>query len=671
MQSLTWYIKRLQTMSLGELARRTKFLMRDQADRYRIALNLYPSNKSKHPLDVQPGFRVSDIEVGEWVSTGANDQEIGWLKAVVARADEILDHRFSFFNLKDCYLGDPIDWNKDHESGKQAPLRFAPSVNYRDFQVTGDAKVVWEPNRHHQLVVLGRAYCVSGNIHYAEEVVKQIESWWEQCPFGMGMNWRSPLELAIRLINWIWAFDLIRDCGVVTPEFKSQLLHSVYLHLWEITRKYSYGSSANNHLIGEATGVFVGTSYFQGLQNAEKWRDDSYEILEREIIAQTYPDGCTREHAFGYHLFVLQFFLLAGIVARKIEKDFTGAYWKRLEKMFEFLAAMIDGGPPAMFGDSDDGYVLDLGGDRDDLCGLLSIGAVLFSRPDFKELTRGDSEPTVWLLGPSSRETFGTIQAGSKKSSLVSKAFPESGHYLLQCGQRGSGNEISVLFDCGDLGYKSIAAHGHADALSFTLRAFGVDVFVDPGTYDYFRYPEWRNYFRSTRAHNTVVVDDSDQSVMFGPFLWGNRSKAQCIDWNPTLGGGRVVGEHDGYMRLKDPVMHRRTLNLDAGSRVLTIRDEIMAKESHEIGIYFHLSEECLISSRQSNQYEIHVKGRKVTVETDLNLSTETLEGAKNPIEGWVSRYYHIKVPSTSIVGRGIYDGYTSLVCRVIMDSCG
>jgi hypothetical protein len=643
--------------------------MRDQADRYRIALNLYPSNKSKHPLDVQPGFQVSDIRVGEWTSARAGDQGIEWLNEVLRRADKILEHRFNFFNLKDRYLGDPIDWNKDHESGKQAPLRSAPSINYRDLWITGDAKVVWEPNRHHQLVVLGRAYRVSGNTHYAEEIVKQIESWWEQCPFGMGMNWRSPLELAIRLINWIWAFDLIRDCGVVTPEFKSELLRSVYFHLWEITRKYSYGSSANNHLIGEAAGVFVGTSYFQGLQNAEKWRDDSYEILEREIIAQTYPDGCTREQAFGYHLFVLQFFLFAGIVARKIEKDFTEAYWKRLEKMFEFSTAMIEGGSPTMFGDCDDGYVLDLGGKKDSLYGLLSIGAVLFNRPDFKELARSYSEPTFWLLGPSSRETFDAIRAGSNQGSLISKAFPDSGYYLLQCGQKGSGNEISVLFDCGDLGYKSIAAHGHADVLSFTLRAFGKDIFVDPGTYDYFSFPEWRNYFRSTRAHNTVVVDDSEQSVMLGLFMWGDRGKGRCIDWNPTLGGGRVVGEHDSYMRLKDPVMHRRTLDLDAGSRVLTIRDEIRAKGSHEIGIYFHLSEECVISNIQSNHYEIDVKSRKITLELDTRMSVETLKGNEDPIGGWISRGYHRKFPSTSIIGRSIFHGYTSFICRIIMGS--
>src|SRR5262249_12423173 len=151
-------------------------------------------------------------------------------------------------------------------------------------------------------------------------------------------------------------------------------------------------------------------------------------------------------------------------------------------------------------------------------------------------------------------------------------ALPESGHYLLQVGHRGRGDLVSVVFDCGDLGFKSIAAHGHADALSFTLRAFGSALFVDPGTYYYFTYPDCRSYLRSTKAHTTVAVEGLDQSVMLGPFLWGARAQARCVAWEPRKQGGKVIGEHDGYTRLTDPVLHRRTLELDGHSRILSIQ---------------------------------------------------------------------------------------------------
>jgi hypothetical protein len=129
-------------------------------------------------------------------------------------------------------------------------LNFAESIDYRDFAVTGDAKYVWEPSRHHHLVVLGRAYRASGDPSFADALVEQLGSWLDQSPYGRGMNWRSPLELGIRLINWVWALDLIGESRLLTEGLRTRVLRAIHLHLWDITRKYSRGSSANNHRIG-------------------------------------------------------------------------------------------------------------------------------------------------------------------------------------------------------------------------------------------------------------------------------------------------------------------------------------------------------------------------------------------------------------------------------------
>lgn len=101
------------------------------------------------------------------------------------------------------------------------------------------------------------------------------------------MNWRSPLELAIRLINWVWAIDLIRESGLYSGDFRTRLLDSVWAHLHEVARKYSQGSSANNHRIGEAAGVFVGASYFADLPDSNRLSEEAREILTEEILAQT------------------------------------------------------------------------------------------------------------------------------------------------------------------------------------------------------------------------------------------------------------------------------------------------------------------------------------------------------------------------------------------------
>jgi hypothetical protein len=650
-------------MSLGEILWRVKSLVRDSIDRYRFQFNMYPSRsrffQSAHPADGF-GFRTS----GASNAGDASAIPAEWKQALIRQADRISAHRFSFFDLDDVFLGDPIDWNRDHAHAIQAPLGYSQSIDYRDFRVTGDCKLVWEPNRHHHLVVLGRAFCATGDRRYAIEAVAQIQSWMGQCPFGKGMNWRSPLELGIRLINWVWVVDLIRESGLIEGEFRSRLMHCVYLHLWEITRKYSKGSSANNHLVGEAAGVFVASSFFPDMPNASKWRDESSHLLTREILAQTYSDGCTREQAFGYHLFTLQLFLVAAVVGRSTGREFQQSYWSRMEKMFAFAAAMLEGGGNVpLFGDCDDGYALDLGGRSNELRSWLGVAAILFNRSDFKTMSGGFPETAHWLLGAQSRQAFDSIPT-APVTHIGSREFPDSGYYLLQCGAERRGRPaVSVVFDCGELGYTSIAAHGHADALSFTLRVDGHDVFVDPGAYDYFTHPAWRSYFRSTWAHNTVVVDHVDQSVMVGPFMWGQRAESRCLTWQPDpQGGGRIVAEHDGYSRLEDPVIHRRSLELSPDTRRLTIEDVLTATSAHSLAIVFHCSEQCGVQKKDSHTLSIALSQFTLVMELDERLDVAVITGSQHPIRGWTSRGYHRKAMAATIVAQGRVSGSSAFV---------
>ena len=661
MQTWRWYLSRLRAMPPREIAWRVKGVLRDQADRWLLA------RRQRH----RP--------IGELVSAGSGDKHVrlnyrptdgefnpAWRQRLIEKADRIAEGRLSFFDLNDVSLGEPIDWHRDHKRGMSAPRTFAPAIDYRDVTIAGDCKFVWEPNRLHQLVVLGQAYRLTGDARYAAAAVSQVESWLGENPYGIGMNWRSPLELAIRIINLAWLVDLIADSGLIVGPFRERLLNAAHLHLWEIARKFSRGSSANNHLVGEAAGVFVGASYFAELAQSPGWRQVSRQILCEEILNQTYPDGGPREQAFGYHLFILQFFLVAGWVGRLTGQDFPKAYWDRLERMFEFAAAMIEAGPESgcNFGDGDDGYVLDLGGDRGDARPWLAVGAVLFDQPRLAAVAGEFSAAGAWLLGSAGRAKFESIAASRRCDTLCSQAFPDSGYYLLQHGSAGPGDGASVLFDCGPLGLGQLAAHGHADALSFTLRVGGREILVDPGTFDYFSYPEWRNYFRSTAAHNAVVIDEQNQSQMLGRFQWGRRAAAKCIEWQPTPQGGRVVGEHDGYRALRDPAVHRRTVELDGGAGRLLIRDEIIAKGRHEVAACFHFAESCRVIAVSANTYQIDVDGAGAapmlfTVPAQLTVSV--LRGSDDPPGGWVSRGYHQKRPATTLVCRGQSQGNARL----------
>ncbi len=662
MQTLEWYVRRLRSMTPQEILWRAGTAARGSVDRLRHGLGMRPGGGRRFAagagLVAPPPFRVP----GE---RPHGDQAPAWIDRLRSAADEVAAHRLSFFNLRSQFLGDPIDWHRDHWLQKSAPVVYAPTIDYRDTREAGDCKLVWEPNRHHQLVVLARAWRATGERRYADAVLAQLDSWLRANPFGAGMNWRSSLELGIRLINWVWALDLVRDAGPIDADLRRRLLESVYLHCWTNARSYSRGSSANNHLIGEAAGVYVATAYFPDMPGATRWRSQARAILLRELLRQSYPSGCTREQAIGYQMFVLEFYVACGLVARWSGEDFPPEYWQRVEQMIAFLGELLDGGDTLpFFGDADDGCVLDLGRAARDPRDLLAIGAILFGRADFKASAGALREPAWWLFGAAGARTYDAL-APVVAAALPSRAYADAGYYLLQCGNHSGTDRISVLFDCGEHGLGPIAAHGHADALSFVLRAFGTDVFVDPGTYDYFTYPAWRSYFRSTRAHNTVELDGVDQSTMLGPFMWGQRARSRCLEWQAAGDIAAVRGEHDGYMRLAAPALHRRSLRLDAATRTLTIDDEIVSPGAHQLALHFHLAEHCRIEPPAGQRCRIRVGAHHVTLTVDPALELAVLPSSENPIQGWVSRGYHHKVAAPLLVARGRSSGTTRLRCTI------
>lgn len=645
-------------MSARELAWRAGHKLRDSLDRR--ALRRPPLLPSRCKSNVH-----SQTIARPW-STGALPAAADWPSRAAGRAERLLQHRFELFDLTRLDVGPSIDWNYEYKARKSTPRCFAADIDYRDFDVAGDAKFVWELNRHHHWVVLGRAFRWTGDRRYAEELARQLDSWIDQCPFGVGLNWRSPLELAIRLINWTWASELIRPSGCLNGARGARLLTAVHQQIREIARNYSRFSSANNHRIGEAAGVFLAASYFADLEGAAQWRAVSRRILLEELDRQVHRDGVHGELATGYHLFVMQFFLLAGLAGRNAGDDFPAEYWSRLERMFDYISALAAGGSALpMFGDADDGYVLDLGAQPGKIAEWLPVGAALFGRADFKAAAPQFSETAYWLLGDEGRARFDGLNVPAAPEELSSRAFPDAGYYLLQHGKRDAHDRISLMFDCGALGFGAIAAHGHADALSFTLRIAGTDVLVDPGTYDYFTYGPWRDYFRSTRAHNTIVIDDADQSQMVGPFLWGARARARCVHWEPSREVSSVSGEHDGYTRLPGAVTHRRTITLDGPAGRITVRDELRGGGAHRAALHLHLAEHCSARPSEQNVFEVGFGPGNVTVSFDPHCALQCCRGAAGDLQptlGWVSRGYHRKSPSITLVAQRDWEERVNMV---------
>ena len=370
MQTLDWYYHRLTRMGAAEILWRVRGAAREAFDLIRLPLGAFPKLSSPAAWSqFSPGIVLRPSHTTLPSTRRA---------VLVAQAESILDNRLSYFQHNDLHLGQPMDWHRDWNQGLSSPLAMCPLVDYRVAHVSGDCKEVWEPNRHHQLVVLARAWHVTKDPRYADGVWAVLRSWLDANPFGHGMNWKSPLELGVRVINWIWALDLVR--GHPCDESLWQRVHAaIHQHVWDLARKFSRGSSANNHLVGEAAGVFVATIWLPHLPKAMELRDLARQILIEEIEKQFHVDGGTREQALGYQFFSIQFFTICALLAQRSGNAMPAVYMQRLRAAYGYLAAFGEGGFDLPFyGDKDDGYVLDLGDGSHNVQAVPALASVLF-----------------------------------------------------------------------------------------------------------------------------------------------------------------------------------------------------------------------------------------------------------------------------------------------------
>ena len=590
-----------------------------------------------------------------WISAWPEDFAPGGYRDA---AEKILAGGFRLF-AHEWTLGFPPDWNRDAATGKRAPLVFGRLLDYRDASLVGNIKYLWEPNRHLELVTLAQAWRLTAEARFAEGCRTLLDSWIAQCPYMHGPNWSSGLELALRLINWSCAWHLLGgDQAVVFrdsrgPDFKDRWLRAVHQHCHFIARHPSLHSSANNHLLGELLGLFIGATTWPCWPESERWREQARQHFEAQALLQNGVDGVNREQAIWYQHEVADMMLLAGLTARENGSDFGAAFWTRLEAMLEFIASCMDvGGHVPALGDSDDAVVVRFSPQPDFRVyhSLLASGAVLFARGDFKHKARVFDDKSRWLLGDAGASTYGATRA-DPSGERVRRSFGVGGYYILG-GEFETAREVRVVFDAAPLGYLAIAAHGHADALAFTLAVSGLPLLIDPGTYVYHTERPWRDHFRGTAAHNTVRVDRLDQSVGAGPFLWSRHARTRCLECELGTSRQRIVAEHDGYRRLRDPVTHRREIVYESAARVLRVTDQLRCSAQHFVEIFWHFAAECRL--RLCGEVALAtLAGVGLKLKWPATLHARLAHGCADPIEGWISPRLGERIPGATLVVSG------------------
>lgn len=656
--SLRWKLNRLAAMDGREIRHRVGQQARTTLERFGF-----------FAAEVPP--RTTDASGRPWVEPLPRQFDAAKYRAA---ADCILDGEFDVFAMRPAQLGFPPQWNRDPKTRILAPLTFGKALNYRDERLVGDIKYLWEPNRHAELLTLAQAWHLTQDQRYADACCTLLDSWFEQCPYALGPHWTSSLEHAMRLISWSFAWHLL---GEQCEPVRERWLTSIYQHCHFIDGHFSRHSSANNHLLGELTGLFIGATTWPFWLESKSWRETALSELQRQALVQNGSDGVNREQAVWYHHEVADMLLVAGLVARANGLELVAEYWQCVEAMLDYVASIMDvGGNVANFGDADDAIVarLDPAQDVHVYRSLLATGAVVFERADLKLKAGAFDDKSRWLLGDRAAEQFAALEAPARP--LPRREFPVAGYYVLG-SELDTPRELRIVADAGRLGYLSIAAHGHADALSFTLSAGGEELLIDPGTFAYHTQKQWRDYFRGTSAHNTVRIDGQDQSVPAGNFLWLAHAPVRVIEFTSTPQFDRLVAEHDGYRRLSDPVTHRREIVLEHEAATVTVIDEIFCRGSHAIEMFWHFAEGCEVELDGARAVarphpnpppQGGGQGRgeaQLTMQLPLGMRTELVRGREDAPLGWVSRRFDQRMPTSTLLVQGATEGNARLVTKL------
>lgn len=616
------------------------------------------------------------------------DPEGRWLQDRLNAANLTpAQHRWS---LIECPY-QPIDWHLDFKSGFRWPeTTWAADIPYGHLPGV-DVKVPWELARMQHLPMLAWAYALSSAgtpdfrnpDAYLREFRNQVLDFIATNPPRFGVNWRMTMDVAIRVSNWLVAYDLFRAFGATfAPDFEEAFACSILDHGRHIARHLEWSDVLRgNHYLADIVGLLFVAAYLPRTPETDAWLALAVQELVAEVESQFTPDGANFEASTCYHRLSAEMVayataLILGLPPEKQEAlrtydsrhvrkppalspaplprhplpdgtDSPLPPWVivRLERMREFTAALTQGdGRVPQFGDNDSGRFLKLvpafcrvpaeapspgeawREDQLDHRHLLTAIGTLFLPEDPK----APSLEAMVVRSFSAGRRLPSCRESAEPSPLA--AFPEGGVYAYRAP------DLGLVLRCGSVGQKGYGGHAHNDALSFELWVADRAFIVDPGTYLYTPAPELRNRFRSTAMHSTLALPGKEQNDWEDGVAWlfglKQRAYARVIEATPE----RFIGEHSGF---GSP--HRRTLTLEER----TLRGCDACEHPGEKHVLFHLAPEVQVAGCEDEGVILQRDGIRVKLQGSPGAWTVE-ESLYSPAYGVVQRNHVVRLTSSA-----------------------
>ncbi|HEY0406096.1 MAG TPA: alginate lyase family protein [Pyrinomonadaceae bacterium] len=585
-----------------------------------------------------PGFDAEHLD-----ATVRLQQELFPIETaqLLERAARITDeHRWTVLGYGEMEFGREINWLRDPLSGRDWPLDYHCDISLaRDDG--SDARVLWEVNRLAHLITLARAFAVTKDTRFTDDVFAQLDGWSAQNPPARGANWACAMEVALRSMNLLAVFELLRRSPELTEARLSSLLKMLDQHGSHIRRhlEFSYVSTSN-HYLSDVVGLLWLGLMLPEFEAASEWRAFALREMLSEMDKQTLSDGADFEASTGYHRLALELFLYSFLLCRANGVSIDERRWRKLRAMLDYVRVCLrpDGRAP-LIGDTDSGQVLPVNQrNGDDHAYLLPLGAVVFNEPRFKLPPGQANEELLWLLGADGISAYEKLRMTNEPAR--SQAFMDAGTCVMREG------DLYMLLNASDSGLEGRGSHGHNDALSLEVSACHRSFIVDPGTFVYTANLGERHLFRSTAYHSTVEVDGAEQNSTDAstPFVIGNEARPRVLRWEVTPERDTLLAEHYGYRRLASPVTHRRAVEFDKRERRWIIEDVLLGEGAHEFRFRFHFADDLEVAVRDQRSVQA------LDTSSGARLFILTLDFDEPPqLEPrFVSRDYGAKSPSLS-----------------------
>ncbi len=503
-------------------------------------------------------------------------------KADIEEADRILDG-----HIMDHYWPNGVDWDAN-------PYGYIEwSIRIHGFPYFTPLALAWEETRDPK---------------YAKAIENILRDWMHKIPmpYGVragGLAWGHSLIVSQRAFSTLVdIFTVLCDCADTEDQTITDLLKSIYEHEAYLMEFESFPPS--NKTISEGRSMLATACSFPEFRESEEWYNAASQQLLNDMNIQVMRDGASYELTPGYQIAIAAWFLEVYEVAKKFGRSLNPEIEAGIRRMYDWSASVNrpDFSCPSV---SDAGSLDGKFAPR-----LIKPGQVL------------DNPTALWV---------GTDGEEGHPPNYTSIAHRDSGYFVMRSGWDRDAR--FCLFEGGPYG----RFHQHEDMLSFDLYAHGLPFIVDPGITSYFP-NEWTSFYRTTEAHNTVLVDGCGQNRREQTIAeWVESARDKTV-WRSDDRADAAIATYDaGYAGLDADIAHRRAVMFIKPNYFL-IFDELTGEGQHTYEAFFHFMPYRVLIDPDTRAVRT---GRMTPPNLEIlpliNMTPRLICGQNDPVQGWLA----------------------------------